>query len=617
MSCGQLRDYLSVRGIGTSGNKSELVARAFVAWEKNDPIKICAASLKQKLEKEYEARLKYGDISDPKLLPDGEWKNDVAKWPLMDLGKIFSFILEHKEFDVDYVGKYKTQKAYSYFDSKFVGTILCWINQDRCILKAEVTPSQKVRDDPRSVWICAKPNGDIVCAWCSCTAGYSQTCNHVIAVAYKVEYAVSKQYNTPASTSLACTWNASVRKNIEPCKVKNMDLRGASNHGKDGDFSGLQGARLAFEPRRGGDGKIAPSDIQTVLAGMEKINKKAVLFTALPSTHGRRVETLPSNIVETITNAAIEVTEEDNAMSAVMTSITLTPEQCHAIEVATRGQYLTQEWKEQKLGRITASKAHDMHTKVQSIIKSRKTGPGLISPLVNKILNGSEDIGYLKPIKYGIEHEKDGKKAFYTKEAVKHTIFTLKDPGLHVCHEMPYLAASPDCMMTCACCGTSVIEIKCPERLENKSVQDNVHMLEFVKNVNGDITLNPSHSYYTQVLMQMAVTKSSQGYFVIWSAVDSVIIKVKFDAEKWAGIQINLAMFYKKFVVPTLLNITPLHYCVVCSGLCLWKGEESKKIGKSSNCSSCQLYFHHTCIGEEINVSDWTCCACNDPEKEW
>ena len=56
--------------------------------------------------------------------------------------KIFTFILKHKEFDAKYIGKYKVEKAYSYFDSKCVGLILCSVmaDSDTCILKAYVTP---------------------------------------------------------------------------------------------------------------------------------------------------------------------------------------------------------------------------------------------------------------------------------------------------------------------------------------------------------------------------------------------------------------------------------------------------------------------------------------------
>ena len=39
---------------------------------------------------------------------------------------IFSYVLQHKDFNTDYVGKYKDQKAYSYFDSGFVGPVLVY-----------------------------------------------------------------------------------------------------------------------------------------------------------------------------------------------------------------------------------------------------------------------------------------------------------------------------------------------------------------------------------------------------------------------------------------------------------------------------------------------------------
>jgi hypothetical protein len=42
---------------------------------------------------------------------------------LVDLGQIFSFVLSRKEQDMDFVGHYKTQKAYSYYQSGFVDTI--------------------------------------------------------------------------------------------------------------------------------------------------------------------------------------------------------------------------------------------------------------------------------------------------------------------------------------------------------------------------------------------------------------------------------------------------------------------------------------------------------------
>ena len=42
------------------------------------------------------------------------------------MGNIFFYVPQHKDFNTDYVGKYKDQKAYSCFDSGFVGPVLVY-----------------------------------------------------------------------------------------------------------------------------------------------------------------------------------------------------------------------------------------------------------------------------------------------------------------------------------------------------------------------------------------------------------------------------------------------------------------------------------------------------------
>ena len=44
----------------------------------------------------------------------------MTKWPPVDLGKIVAYVLSNKEFDSDYIGKYKDEKACSYWKSNFV-----------------------------------------------------------------------------------------------------------------------------------------------------------------------------------------------------------------------------------------------------------------------------------------------------------------------------------------------------------------------------------------------------------------------------------------------------------------------------------------------------------------
>ena len=63
---------------------------------------------------EYQRRLDLHNITDPKCYPANVWRKDVAQWPLLDLGKIFEYILENREFGNDYmyIGKYNIQKAF-------------------------------------------------------------------------------------------------------------------------------------------------------------------------------------------------------------------------------------------------------------------------------------------------------------------------------------------------------------------------------------------------------------------------------------------------------------------------------------------------------------------------
>lgn len=120
-----LKDFLSLRGLKQTGRKSELVARAFGAYELNAPIKFTQEQIYRQIKEEYTRRLKSNEIkSDPNNIPHDAWIDDVKQWPEIDDGKLFSYILRTKAVDVEYIGKYKDQKAYSYWMSGFVDTVL-------------------------------------------------------------------------------------------------------------------------------------------------------------------------------------------------------------------------------------------------------------------------------------------------------------------------------------------------------------------------------------------------------------------------------------------------------------------------------------------------------------
>ena len=74
-------------------------------------------------------------------------------------------------------------------------------------------PSQRVNNKPYDVWSVVKkdkiqePGGEIFSAYCTCTAGLSSTCNHIVGMLFRVEAAVTTGQTNPSKTSVLSSWN--------------------------------------------------------------------------------------------------------------------------------------------------------------------------------------------------------------------------------------------------------------------------------------------------------------------------------------------------------------------------------------------------------------------------
>ena len=121
-----------------------------------------------------------------------------------DIGHIFSYILERKAFSTQYIGQYKIRKAYSFFKSGFVDKVFVKIYNIKIFIKSSVVPSQRINNETQSPWILCAKSGEIITAFCSCTAGVCQCCNHVVAVLNKIEYANKEGLTEPTCSEKSC-----------------------------------------------------------------------------------------------------------------------------------------------------------------------------------------------------------------------------------------------------------------------------------------------------------------------------------------------------------------------------------------------------------------------------
>ena len=293
ISVKQLTDYLSVRGLNTFGRKIELVAKAFAAMELKMEIIESTEEQQKQLYSTYEKKLLKLEIPDPNTIPKEKRLDDITTWPRITLGNIFSYILKKKDFDADYIGKYKDQKAYSFFDSGFVGPVLIYnltSKKDTTFIYCEVRASQSIHEN-KSLWIAFKSGAssvvEILSAWCSCMAGAYEACNHIIATLYKIEYANNKGWCTPACTEIACNWNRSTKKDIEPTLITDLIVRKRLRTDEDKESKNRERTRMKdlqkFDPRIENHREFNEAKFKSFLENVEKLHDNAVIFKSLES----------------------------------------------------------------------------------------------------------------------------------------------------------------------------------------------------------------------------------------------------------------------------------------------------------------------------------------------
>ena len=115
-------------------------------------------------------------------------------------------------------------------------------------------------------------------------------------------------------------------------------------------------------------------------------------------------------------------------------------------------------------------------------------------------------------LQWGLAKEDEARAAYLAKTSEYHVGLSLTNVGLQVNPNFPHLGASPDAIVNCECCGTGIVEIKCPFKhrdVHAHNVTDPGFYL--VHSDDNEIHLSQEHDYYYQV----------QGHwlFVMWTTV--------------------------------------------------------------------------------------------------
>ena len=81
----------------------------------------------------------------------------------------------------------------------------------------------------------------------------------------------------------------------------------------------------------------------------------------------------------------------------------------------------------------------------------------------------------------------------------------MSESGLVLTEKNPFIGALPDSNVDCSCCGSGLLEVKCPSSIKcEKPFHENLSFLTLGEN--DKVTLKQNHPYFYQVQGQMGVT---------------------------------------------------------------------------------------------------------------
>ena len=204
------------------------------------------------------------------------------------------------------------------------------------------------------------------------------------------------------------------------------------------------------------------------------------------------------------------------------------------IESATRDQFHSQWWRDERKFRLTSSK-------FDVIVKHKRNFDKFAIEFINP-----------KPftswyVEHGIRNEPLALKAYEKLMFNRKTPVKVLKCGLVVCQEMPILGSSPDGRVVDIGCQKhfGVAEVKYPETKYHVTPLEACQDPNFLHEaVDGHCKLKRTHPYFAQVQGHMGITGSSWCDFIVYTKKGISVERILFDPAYWRELKEKLQSFY-------------------------------------------------------------------------
>lgn len=284
----------------------------------------------------------------------------------------------------------------------------------------------------------------------------------------------------------------------------------------------------------------------------------------------------------------------------------------HLIEEETRAQSSCRKWFSFRAGRVTASCA-----KAACSTSIEDPSPSL----VQRICYPSQGTFTTVATTWGIDNEPRARAQYVEAMTSQHENFKCNESGVHISFDHQFLAATPDGVVSCDCCGTGVLEVKCPYSLRDCTIIElTCCKSSSISLPDGDaLQLKRKHAHFWQVQMQMFVCQVKYADYVVWTTKEIFIERIFLDDDFCARMLLKSTHFFKRVLLPELRYKYTSHPVQHQTNenvenedvYCLCNGPEYGKMVMCDNPQCKRKWYHFACIGmKKAPQGQWLCKDC-------
>lgn len=222
--------------------------------------------------------------------------------------------------------------------------------------------------------------------------------------------------------------------------------------------------------------------------------------------------------------------------------------------------------------------------------------------------------------KWGHKHEDNAIQSLICKfEEDGHENVVVEQCGLFVSEDQPFIAATPDGIISCDCCGKQLVEVKCPFSIKDEKLYENENFY-LKKDHDGEFRLDREHEYFFQVQTQMGVTQIESCLFVVWTTQDVHIEQILFDQAMWQEMCFTAEHFFYTALLPELVGkfYTRLPHSGLSSPLQPVASTPLQPLASTSmeNTGKCNDE-ERWCYCDQVEFGDMVCCDNENCDIKW